>query len=105
LQYSRPTLALVDLDLRHTIPNANESSIDVCEARDYQILKSLLDLLLDKASYEMVKRLAQEVVLRTADGDLEGIDLHDNVLGLKYAQFFLVGRDNVESGLNNNNNQ
>ena len=85
------------------IPSANESSIDVCEARGHRILDGLLDLLHDKASYEMLKRLAQEVVLRATDGESQGIDVHDNVLDLEYARFFVI-RDNLDRSLNNNNN-
>ena len=99
LQRLHPRRVVACLRLAHALADADELSIKVFEASRDGALQSLLNLLLDETGRERLERLVQHVVLRVADRELEGVDLHVHVLDLEHRRLILVRRREVNGGL------
>lgn len=67
----------------HTVAHADELSVDVFHAGGDSVFDGLLDLTLDETGSKRFKSLVEGVVLRVADGELEGVQLHVDILHLE----------------------
>jgi hypothetical protein len=99
LQHFSAALAFGGFRARHTIPNADELSVDVLHTGSNWTLDRFLDLLLDETSSERLEGLVEKVVFRVTDGEFEGVDFDDDVFDFEDWGFILVGRDEVYGGL------
>ena len=99
LQHFSATLAFGGFSACHTIPYPDKLSIDVFHTGSNRVLNGFLDLLLDEGSCEWPEGFVQQVVFRVANGELEGVDLDDDVLDLEDRGFIFVGRNEMYSGL------
>lgn len=96
LQDLRAGGGIVRLGLVHTIANEDELSVNVLQASPDRVLDSFRDLLLDEARGEWAEGLVKEVVLRVADGELEGVDFDGDVLDVEDGGLVFAGGGEVD---------
>lgn len=67
----------------HTVANADELSVNVFHAGGDSVFDSLLDLTFDETGRKGFESFVEGVVFRVADGELEGVQLHVDILDLE----------------------
>lgn len=67
----------------HAVANADELSVNVFHAGGDGVFDGLLDLTFDETSRKGFESFVEGVVLRIADGELKGVQLHVDILDLK----------------------
>jgi hypothetical protein len=87
------TLAFGTFSAGHTIPDADKLSIDIFHTGSNRSLDGCLDLLLDEPSRKWLEGFVQKVMLRVANGELEGVDLDHDALDLENTYPYRQGRD------------
>ena len=92
MQHFSATLAFGSLRTRHTIPNADELSVNIFHTSSNQIFDRFLDLLLDETSNERFECFVEKVVFRV---EFESVDFDDDDLDLEDRGLTLVRRDEM----------
>lgn len=67
----------------HPVTNADELSIDVFHTGGDGVFDGFLDLALDETGSEGFKGFVEGIVLGVADGELERVELHVDILHLE----------------------
>lgn len=67
----------------HTVAHADELSVDVFHAGSDGVFDGLLDLTFDETGRKGFEGFVEGVVLGVADGELEGVQLHVDILHLE----------------------
>jgi len=83
----------------NALPHTHKLPVDVLQASDKRVPNGLLYLFLDETSGERPQGLVQEMVVRVADGELEGVNFDLHVGNFEYGGGVFARQDELDSGL------
>lgn len=92
LESLRPTDIAACLRLFHPVSDCNQLAVQVLESRMDAICNRFLNLSLDEAGGQRHQGLVQQIMLRVANAELEGVDLDLHALNLEDRALIFISR-------------